>query len=56
MGYDLKKDIEQFFRIFEGRTEKLLSSLPKPVKDELEDEIGLLKESIQNRLDEESRR
>lgn len=55
MSSNLKQDINFFFQVFENRTEDLLARLPKPVRDELAEEIDLLRSSVQNRLDEEAR-
>ena len=49
----LKNDIEGFFRVFESRTEELLHPLSSSAKDEWDEEISLLKQSILNRLDQE---
>lgn len=55
MSYDIKQDVDHFFHVFEDRTEHLFVRLPKPLRDKLEEELGLLRTSVQNRLDEESR-
>ncbi len=45
----------RFFAVYDSRTSDLRALLPTPIKKELDEEFDLLKQSVRNRLDEESR-
>lgn len=52
MDQVLHRDLEHFFRVFLNRTEGLTKDLSVKQREELEDEISLLRQSVFNRLDE----
>ena len=49
----LRHDIDRFFEIYQSRTAGLLDPLPLPVKQKIEEELGLLRVSLQNRVAED---
>ena len=55
-GTKLTNDISWFFSVYQSRTERLRRILPASVREELDEELCLLKDSIRNRLAEEFRR
>lgn len=51
----LRQDLLRFFSVYDSRTADLRSSLPLTIRKELDEEFSLLKASVLNRLEEESR-
>ena len=49
----LKQDLNWFFSVFQNRTSDLLDPLPASQRQELDDELELLRVSILNRLAQE---
>ena len=52
MDAKLKNDISYFFQTYRSRTSDLLDQLPAQVREELEEELDLLRISILNRIAE----
>jgi hypothetical protein len=55
MDTKLSQDLNRFFRIYNSRIADLLAPLPFFVKEELDEEIDLLRVSVLNRVSEEFR-
>lgn len=55
-NYDkVKQEAQQFFSVFDARTEKIRNNLSIELKEELETEISLLRDSMLNLLNAELR-
>ncbi len=53
MNQKLRQDLIRFFAVYQDRTASLLTALPAGAREELDEELGLLKRSVLNRLAEE---
>ncbi len=53
MNQKLRQDLIRFFAVYQARTAGLLTALPASAREELDEELGLLKRSVLNRLAEE---
>ena len=52
MDRSVQQEINRFFNIYRGRIEDIIAPLPNSAKEELENELDLLRVSIENRLTE----
>ena len=46
----IKRELDRFFNIYRSRTEGIVSTLPSSAKAALDEELDLLRVSIENRL------
>ncbi len=50
MDQYIKRELDRFFNIYRSRTEGIVSTLPSSAKAALDEELDLLRVSIENRL------